>query len=176
MKKRKKEKDPFEAFRFDDKSSYRTIKIPIKSILRNYPVVQPVLENIVLDINDLTIHTYQFIRLFILNCYHNGLEVPTLDETFVLYCIRTLGTRDNRGAKCKETELLELLENFYKNEYQSLLSHTKTDLKNKTFMLPYMATQIFTGISNKSPCFVFGLVPFPFLDLFKHSGCSLFTP
>ena len=145
MKKRKKES--FESFRTDEKSSYKTIKTTLKSVLRDNNIV-PVLENLVLDINDLVIHTYQFIRLYILYHYANKLELPTIDETFIMYCIRILGTRDNRGAKNKKIELLEQLGQFYENEYHPLLNHTKTDLKNKTQMMSYISTQIFTSISN----------------------------
>jgi len=98
--------------------------------------------------NDLVIHTYQFIRLYVLNCYTNKQPLPELDETFISYCIKSLGTRDNRGKKCKDTELLETLEKFYQEEYQPLLNHEKTNLKNTTFLLPYLATQIHTSLHN----------------------------
>ena len=51
-------------------------------------------------------------------------------------------------TKAVNKNLLEKLEKFYKNEYQPLLNHEKTSLKNKTFMLPYIANQIYTGITN----------------------------
>jgi len=98
--------------------------------------------------NDLVIHTYQFIRLYVLDKYAKNLPLPTIDDIFISYCIKTLGTRDNRGKKCKDAELLETLEKFYKTEYQPLLNHEKTNLKNTTFLLPYLATQIHTSLSN----------------------------
>jgi 3-isopropylmalate dehydratase small subunit len=61
-----------------------------------------------------------------------------------------LGSRDNRGKKGQDTELLETLEAFYKTEYQPLLNHVKTNLKNTTFLLPYLATQIHTSLSNNT--------------------------
>jgi hypothetical protein len=33
---RKKKKEEFKSFRSDEKSAYQTIKIPLKSILKNY--------------------------------------------------------------------------------------------------------------------------------------------
>jgi hypothetical protein len=94
------------------------------------------------------IHTYQFIRLYVLYCYSNNKPLPELNDSFISYCIKTLGTRDNRGKKCKDTELLETLEEFYKTEYQLFLNHEKTNLKNTTFLLPYLATQIHTSLYN----------------------------
>ncbi len=144
----KKKKEVFQDFRNTEKSAYKTLKIPLKTILLNRDTIQPVINNLVLEINDLVIHTYQFIRLYVLYCYSNNKPLPELNDTFISYCIKTLGTRDNRGKKCKDTELLETLEEFYKTEYQSLLNHEKTNLKNTTFLLPYLATQIHTSLSN----------------------------
>jgi hypothetical protein len=144
----KKKKEVFQDFRKNDKSAYKTLKIPLKTILLNRDTIQPVINNLVFEMNDLVIHTYQFIRLYILHCYNNNNFLPELNDIFISYCIKTLGTRDNRGKKCKDTELLETLEEFYKTEYQPLLNHEKTNLKNTTFLLPYLATQIHTSLSN----------------------------
>ena len=90
----------------------------------------------------MVIHTYQFIRLFVLHQYTNNNSLSELDDTFILYCIKTLGSRYNRCKKGKDIKLLETLKHFYKTEYQSLLNHVKTNLKNTTFLLPYLVTQI----------------------------------
>jgi hypothetical protein len=148
MKVKKKKKEEFKEFRNNEKSAYKTLKIPLKTILLNRDIIQPVINNLVFEMNDLVIHTYQFIRLYILHCYTNNNPLPELSDTFISYCIKTLGTRDNRGKKCTDTELLETLEGFYKTEYQPLLNHEKTNLKNTTFLLPYLATQIHTSLSN----------------------------
>ena len=146
--KKKKLKEKFQEFRNTEKSAYKTFKIPLKTILLNRDTTQPVINHLVFEMNDLVIHTYQFIRLYVLHQYTKKLPLPELNETFILYCIKSLGLRDNRGKKGKDTELLETLEHFYKTEYQPLLNHKKTNLKNTTFLLPYLATQIHTSLNN----------------------------
>ena len=148
MKVKKKKKEEFKEFRNNEKSAYKTFKIPLKTILLNRDTIQPVINHLVFEMNDLVIHTYQFIRLYVLDKYTKNQPLPTIDETFILYCIKTLGYRDNRGKKGKDTELLEVLDVFYKTEYQPLLNHEKTNLKNTTFLLPYLATQIHTSLHN----------------------------
>jgi hypothetical protein len=148
MVKKKKPKDTFQEFRNNEKSAYKTFKIPLKNILLKNDSMQEVINNLVFEMNDLVIHTYQFIRLYLLNCFTKKISLPTIDDTFILYCIKVLGLRDNRGKKGKDTELLEILDQFYKTEYQPLLNHVKTNLKNTTFLLPYLATQIHTSLSN----------------------------
>ena len=148
MKVKKKKKEEFKEFRNNEKSAYKTFKIPLKTILLNRDTIQPVINHLVFEMNDLVIHTYQFIRLYVLDKYNKNQPLPTIDETFILYCIKTLGSRDNRGKKGKDTELLEVLDAFYKTEYQPLLNHEKSNLKNTTFLLPYLATQIHTSLHN----------------------------
>jgi hypothetical protein len=148
MKVKKKKKEEFKEFRNNEKSAYKTFKIPLKTILHNHKVIQPHINDLVFIMNDLVIHTYQFIRLYVLYCYTNNKNIPTINETFILYCIKSLGIRDNRGKKGTDIELLEVLELFYINEYQPLLQHEKTNLKNTSFLLPYLATQIHTSLHN----------------------------
>jgi hypothetical protein len=148
MKVKKKKKEDFKEFRNNEKSAYKTFKIPLKTILLNRNATQQLINHLVFEMNDLVIHTYQFIRLYVLHQYINNETLPTIDDTFILYCIKTLGLRDNRGKKGKDTDLLETLDQFYKTEYQPLLNHVKTNLKNTTFLLPYLATQIHTSLSN----------------------------
>ena len=147
---KKKKKDTFQEFRSTDKSAYTTIKTTLKSVLHNHKEVQPVITNLVFEMNDLMIHSYQFIRLYVLKCYNNNQPLPEINERFILYCIKTLGIRSNQGAKSKNTDLLETLQSFYDNEYQPLLNHEKTELKNITFLLPYLATQLHTSLSNNT--------------------------
>ena len=109
--------------------------------------MRPQIENLVQEMNDLIIHVYQFIRLYILHLYKQKIEFPIIDEPFIMSCIKTLGIRDNRGAKSKNTELLKTLDEFYINEYQPLLKHEKTNLRNKVYLLPYIATQIYTNLT-----------------------------
>jgi len=146
----KKKKGTFQEFRSNDKSAYTTIKTTLKSILHNHKEVQPVITNLVFEMNDLMIHSYQFIRLYVLKCYNNNQSLPEINEKFILYCIKTLGEKTNSGRKENDTSMLDTLQEFYDNEYQPLLNHEKTPLKNKSTMLPYLATQLHTSLSNNT--------------------------
>jgi hypothetical protein len=149
MVKRKK-KDTFQEFRSTEKSAYTTIKTTLKSVLHNHNDVQPVITNLVFEMNDLMIHSYQFIRLYVLKCYNNKQPLPEINEKFILYCIKVLGEKTNTGRPEKDTSMLETLQEFYDKEYQPLLNHGKTSLKHKSNMLPYLATQLHTSLSNNT--------------------------
>lgn len=79
--------------------------------------------------------------MYILECYNNKEELPNINDKFIIYCIRTLGVRDNRGRKSKDTELLDKLRKFYELNYQLLLNHEPVSLKNKSFMIPYLRSK-----------------------------------
>jgi hypothetical protein len=151
---KKKKKETFKTFRNLEKSrklvKFKTIKTTLKSVLLKHSEVQPIITNLVFEMNDLVIHTYQFIRLYILYCFHNHLEFPIFDDkfTFVKYCIKTLGTKSNSGRKSKDTQLLDTLQEFYKKEYQPLLNHKKISLVNKSHLIDIVAEQIQVCIST----------------------------
>lgn len=133
----------------DDKpSSHRTIKCSLKSILRDYNTIQPIINDIVIRCNDIVTETYQLIRLYCLKLYHECQPIQEIDEQFILYAMKAMGTRDNRGKKADNTELQEQLSSFYELEFKTLITHNKFDLKNMSFLFPYLATQIHTAIHN----------------------------
>jgi len=81
--------------------------------------------------NDLMIHSYQYIRLYVLKCYNDKQPLPEINEKFILYCIKTLGEKTNVGRKEKDTIMLDTLQEFYDKEYQPLLNHAKTSIKKQ---------------------------------------------
>jgi hypothetical protein len=147
---KKKKKETFKTFRNLEKSKFKTIKTTLKSVLLKHSEVQQIITNLVLEMNDLVIHTYQFIRLYILYCFHNNLPFPIFDDkfTFVKYCIKTLGTKSNSGRKSKDTQLLDTLQEFYTKEYQPLLNYNKISLVNKSHLIDIIAEQIQVCIST----------------------------
>ena len=147
---KKKKKETFKTFRNLEKSKFKTIKTTLKSVLLKHIEVQPLITDLVFEMNDLVIHTYQFIRLYVLYCFHNNFEFPFFDDkfTFVKYCIKTLGTKCNSGRKSKDIQLLDNLQKFYTEEYQPLLNHNKTNLVNKSHLIDIIAEQIQVCITN----------------------------
>jgi len=123
--------------------AYKTIKIPLKSLLNNYDSVYPSVNSLVLKFNDLIIHSYQFIRLFILHSFHSHLPFPDFTPEFFKYAIKTLGTRDARGGKPKNIHLCNTLTDFYNFEYKNLVNHIPTDLIGCTQIVEYLSTQLF---------------------------------
>ena len=122
---------------------YQTIKVPLKKIIKD-PEIHQKINDLVLLCNDIVIDTYQFIRLYALYKYNHQQPIPELNETFIKYCIKAIGIRDNRGKQSTKQELLEELNTFYDTEFQPIYNHQKHNLVGLSFTIPYIATTIYT--------------------------------
>ena len=67
---------------------YRIIKCPLKCVLKKYNTLQPIIENAVIDINEIVMLSYQFIRLYLLDKFNNNKELPVINKQFVLDVIK----------------------------------------------------------------------------------------
>ena len=133
---------------YNKKLNIYTVKTSLKSILIDYDNNFNIINQLVLDSNEYVIQTYQFMRLYFLYCFHNNLEFITIDKNSVLYFMRTLGIRDNRGVKSDDNDLENKLNIFYQNEFYPLIQKPKFSFINKTYLIPYLAEEIETSFKN----------------------------
>jgi len=133
---------------YNKKLNIYTVKTSLKSILIDYDNNFNIINQLVLDFNEYVIQTYQFMRLYFLYCFHNDLEFINIDKDSVLYFMRTLGIRDNRGVKSDNNDLEDKLNIFYQNEFYPLILKPKFSLINKTYLIPYLAEEISTSFKN----------------------------
>jgi hypothetical protein len=54
---------------------YKIIKCPLKSVLKEYTKLQPIIDDVVKDINKFVIIGYQFIRLYLLDKFYNNKQI-----------------------------------------------------------------------------------------------------
>ena len=62
-----------------DKNIYRVIKCPLKSVLKKYDIIQPIIEEVVKEVNDITILAYQFIKLYMLHKFNNNEKITKIN-------------------------------------------------------------------------------------------------
>lgn len=143
----KKKEDSLWEFRNTEPDTFDTIKVPLKSVLLTNSVMGGAINALCLEVNDLVIHAYQFIRLYLITLYSENKPFPTLDDNFIASCIRVLGSV-KRDIVLSDSQLMESLQTFYKNDYKPLVSHVFTDLSGKTQLRKYLSTEIITCMSN----------------------------
>ena len=153
MKKKKKLENDIKKSFFDnnnknDKLNIFVVKTSLKSIIKDYNKNFIFFNNIVKDVNECVIRTYQFIRLYFIYCYHNNIDFINIDRENVLYFMRALAIRDNRGIKPSNTDLQDKLNTFYETEFYPLINKPKLNFTHKTQLNAYVAEHITTSFNN----------------------------
>ena len=153
---------------------YRTIKCPLKSVLKNYDKLQPIIELCVRDINEIIILAYQFIRLYLLDKFINNKELPNVNKQFILDVLKTVSSTETTKGKQKTENKISNKEGkddiklFYDNVFYKLVNK-KLSYSNKTFILDKMADEMLRCIeTNISTHFL--------KHLFKFINCKFKKP
>ena len=123
---------------------YKCIKLPINSILNNNEESQNIFNTIqdaVYRTNYITTKTSLLLRLWCLDKYHNGIDIPFINENTIKMCMKSLILASS-GPKPKNNNLLLL------NEFKNLHNFTLEDCVNLSSILNYYAITILTSIET----------------------------
>jgi len=123
---------------------YKCIKLPITSILNKNEESQNIFNTIqdaVYRTNYITTKTSLLLRLWSLDKYHNGIEIPLIDENTIKMSMKSI-LLPSRGPKPKNNNLLLL------NEFRELHNFTLEDGVNLSSILDYYAITILTSIET----------------------------
>jgi hypothetical protein len=123
---------------------YKCIKLPITSILNNNEESQKIFNSIqdaVYRTNYITTKTSLLLRLWCLDKFHNGIDIPLINENTIKMCMKSL-ILPSSGPKPKNNNLLLL------NEFKNLHNFTLEDGVNLSSILDYYAITILTSIET----------------------------
>ena len=123
---------------------YKCIKLPITSILNNNEESQKIFNSIqdaVYRTNYITTKTSLLLRLWCLEKYHNGIDIPLINENTIKMCMKSL-LLPSSGPKPKNNNLLLL------NEFKNLHNFTLENGNNLSSILDYYAITILTSIET----------------------------
>ena len=151
MKKKKKLENDIQKSFFNNKNDKLNIFVvttSLKSILKDFNNNFIIINNLVKEANECVIRTYQFIRLYFLYCYYNNIDFIEINKDNVLYFMRALAIRDNRGNQPKNIDLENKLNDFYENEFSQLINKPKFNFINKSYLNAYIAEHIATAFNN----------------------------
>jgi hypothetical protein len=101
--------------------------------------------------NRIIIHTYNFLKLYILSFYRDDKSLPIINEKLIVLIIKTIFKADNRGRKFSDDseELMLRLKQFHVKHYLPLMVDDK-DLSytNLSQMIEYESVTIITALKN----------------------------
>ena len=145
---KRKKSETFKEFRSSDKLPFKTVKTTLKAVLSESDETHQVTTSVVFETNESMMRLRQLIRLYVLKLHSINEDIPEISERLILYCMKTLGESSSRGRKPNDALMKQALQTLYEEERQSLLNHEKTNLRNKSLMLPCLATQAHIALSN----------------------------
>ena len=130
---------------------YRTVKCSLNSILKNKKYYDKLFDA-TNRTHQLVIHTYQFLRLWILDKYEqssNNIDIPIITEDTIYMAFKAL-IKESSGPKPKGSnlELLNEFNKFYEKKYKKLGYDNKIDGVNLSQILNYMKVDMITNIEN----------------------------
>ena len=127
---------------------YKTVKCSLSSIFKN-PSYYNTLFDATNRTNQIIIHTYQFLRLWILDKYRKNIDIPIITEDTIKMAIKTL-IKNSCGPKPKghNLELYNQFNSFYNIKYKKLGYTNKISGNNLSQILNFSATSIITAIEN----------------------------
>ena len=151
-KKKKKKENINEIF-----DHMKTVKDSLKNIIKPIKFsdnrsLHNILQDTVYRTNKIIIHTYNFIKAYVLYLCQNEKDspLPIIDRQFVKIIMRIVSKRkDKRGAKPdqKYLEITSKLIEFYKNYFKRTLVESDKVYDDKlSFVLPYECDKIVTCI------------------------------
>jgi len=153
---------------------FRIIKCPLKSVLKEYDKLHPIIDNCVKEINQFVIIGYQFIRLYLLDKYNKNEDLPIVDKQFILDVLKTIGKSEtNRGKQKLEDKIInknikDNLKLFYDDVFSKIVPE-KLSYTNRTHILEQTSKEMITCLeTNISTNFV--------KHLFKYINCLFKEP
>ena len=125
---------------------YTTIKCSLKNIIKNEDDKNIIL-NAVTRTNRIIIHTYQFLRLFILKKYNANEEIPLITKDVIRMAFKAL-TKNTKKPIGENLRLLSELNLFYETEYNKFSFHEKISAIHLTQILNVESITMITAIEN----------------------------
>lgn len=129
---------------------YKSVKVPLKLIVKNEAVLQSIESN-VFRMNQIVIHSYQFLKLYCIDQFAKTNLVPCIDYKFIMLIMKTVSVSNNeRGKYGSETQILkDRLDDFYLETYQPLTGKSEQPVYTGLIqMLDYEAKSMVTCLSN----------------------------
>jgi len=128
----------------------KTIKDNIKNVIRDETILNNI-NDLVIKTNKIVIHSYQFLKLYLLDLYKNNKSFPLIDKEFICDIFKVVTIRKcNTGGYTEENmpEQQKLLQNFYNKNYKETTIKDDVLYYDKmSYILAYEAIDMETNIN-----------------------------
>ncbi len=141
----KKKKNDLENFDY-----MKTTKDNIKNVIRDNNILSTI-NDIVIRTNKIVIHTYQFLKLYLIDLYKNNQSFPIIDKEFICDIFKVITIRKcNTGGYTEDNmpKQQKILQEFYNKHYKETVVVDDILYYDKmSYILAYEAIDIETNIN-----------------------------
>ncbi len=142
----KKKKDPDENYDY-----MKTNKDNIKNVIRDKNMIS-LINDIVINTNKIVIHSYNFLKLYLIHLYENNFNFPTIDKEFICDIFKVITKRKCNSGGYREDNMpnqQKQLLNFYNQHYKETIYDNEVLYYDKmSYILAYEAIDMITNINN----------------------------
>ena len=129
----------------------KTNKDNIENILRDITIL-PIINELVIKSNKIIIHSYQFLKQYLIYLYDKAIEFPLIDKKYLCNIFIVLTKRKcNIGGYTDDTmtQQLKTLTQFYNDYYSKTITNNEILYYDKlSYILAYEAIDMVTNINN----------------------------
>jgi len=130
-------------------SFFKSIKVPLKYVLKNPEINELKINNAAIMCNKIVIQVLMFMKLYLLDHFETHKSLPVIDKLFVNSCMKILCIEKPGRPPNKETkELKDKLTSFYKTHFQPLLQKESLEYTHLNIVLDYLSIDILTMYEN----------------------------
>jgi hypothetical protein len=132
-------------------TNYTTQKTSLKSIVK-HPYVMKTIGDVVTNVNRLRIHTYHFLKMYVLHKYNVSGKLPDIDVDLIECIMKSLCVKSSTGRppSTYKKNILDELEKFHNDHYKKTMNDPNEMLSytHLNTVLIYEARQIVTNFTN----------------------------
>jgi hypothetical protein len=129
----------------------KTNKDNIKNIIRDERLL-PLINDLTIRTNKIVIHSYQFLKLYLIHLYENNQPFPEINKEFICDIFKVVTKRKSNTGGYTEKNMpdqLRCLTEFYKNYYSLTIVDDEIIYYDKLpYILAYEAIDMLTNINN----------------------------
>lgn len=124
---------------------FRSIKLPLKSLLKKPDKNLPILLKYVSDVNTLVTYGYQFIRLYMLKCFDADEQLPKITDKFCEYALSVISFPDK---KRKPDTQQAIFKEFYHSDFKTLIPAKSFDPHGLSSINQELSKEMETCLKN----------------------------
>ena len=118
--------------------------LPLKNVATEEEVKQ--INDLCFRVSEITRHTYQFIKLFLIYRLENGLSYPKISDSTIKVAMSLVSAR--KRARTSKSPYLKCMQDFYEQHYKPIQVQEKEDGTCMNDMLKVVCIQIITNVEN----------------------------